>query len=81
MITINKAISVVIIVLSFSGIQCLGAIIYVDQTAEGTGYGSSWIDACNYLQDALAMAQSGDNISKSCYCKSTVLPLKISMHF
>jgi len=36
--------------------------IYVDADATGAGNGSSWGDAYNYLQDALAAAQSGDEI-------------------
>ena len=37
-------------------------IIYVDDDATGTNDGSSWTDAFNYLQDALAAAWSGDEI-------------------
>ena len=37
-------------------------IIYVDDDAAGANDGSSWNDAFNYLQDALAPAQSGDEI-------------------
>ena len=40
-----------------------GQIIYVDTDAPGpAGDGSSWTDAYNYLQDALADANSGDEI-------------------
>ncbi|NIP23087.1 MAG: hypothetical protein GWN67_05480 [Phycisphaerae bacterium] len=39
-----------------------GKIIYVDDDAPGVNDGSSWEDAYNYLQDALAAAQSGDMI-------------------
>lgn len=35
---------------------------YVDTTAVGNNDGSSWPDAFNYLQDALAAASSGDRI-------------------
>ena len=37
-------------------------IIYVDGDATGANDGSSWTDAYNYLQDALAVAYSGDEI-------------------
>jgi len=37
-------------------------IIYVDDDANGVNDGFSWADAFNYLQDALAASQSGDEI-------------------
>ncbi len=37
-------------------------IIYVDDNASGANDGSSWADAYNYLQDALTVAWSGDEI-------------------
>ena len=39
-----------------------GRIIYVDADAVGNNDGSSWIDAYNFLQDALVAASSGDEI-------------------
>ena len=39
-----------------------GRTIYVDADASGANDGSSWADAYNYLQDALADANSGDEI-------------------
>ncbi|MHC4602654.1 MAG: hypothetical protein ACYS6W_04910 [Planctomycetota bacterium] len=36
--------------------------IYADANATGANTGSSWTDAYNYLQDALAAASSGDEI-------------------
>ena len=36
--------------------------VYVDDDARGANNGSSWTDAYNYLQDALAVAQSGHEI-------------------
>ncbi len=39
-----------------------GKIIYVDDDANGANDGSSWTDAFNYLQDALAAANDGDEI-------------------
>jgi len=38
------------------------SIYYVDADANGANDGSSWTDAYNYLQDALADANSGDEI-------------------
>ena len=38
----------------------VGKIIYVDDDAAGTNDGSSWADAFNYLQDALADANFAD---------------------
>ncbi|MHC4259885.1 MAG: right-handed parallel beta-helix repeat-containing protein [Planctomycetota bacterium] len=40
----------------------MGRIIYVDEHASGRNDGSTWADAYNYLQDALADASSGDEI-------------------
>jgi len=37
-------------------------IIYVDDDVAGANDGSSWTDAYNYLQDALAVASEGDEI-------------------
>jgi hypothetical protein len=39
-----------------------GRTIYVDADATGANNGSSWADAYNYLQDALAVANSGYEI-------------------
>ncbi len=39
-----------------------GPIIYVDADAAGGNNGSSWLNAFNYLQDALAAASSGAEI-------------------
>ncbi len=46
----------------FLAIPCQAGIIYVDADANGANDGSSWTNACNYLQDALAIASSGDQI-------------------
>lgn len=37
-----------------------GRVIHVDADASGVGNGSSWTDACNFLQDALADANSSE---------------------
>ena len=39
-----------------------GKIIYVDYNASGANNGNSWADAYNDLQDALTLAQTGDEI-------------------
>lgn len=39
-----------------------GKTIYVDWNATGKNDGSSWLDACRFLQDALAFAMPGDEI-------------------
>ncbi|MHC4477338.1 MAG: right-handed parallel beta-helix repeat-containing protein [Planctomycetota bacterium] len=36
--------------------------LYVDASASGSNDGSTWADAYNYLQDALAVTSSGDSI-------------------
>jgi len=37
-------------------------IFYVDDTAPGANNGTSWFNAFNFLQDALAQAVAGDTI-------------------
>jgi len=39
-----------------------GSVIYVDDDAAGAGNGTSWVEAFADLQDAIAMAQGGDEI-------------------
>lgn len=39
-------------------LPCSGRVVYVDGRATGAHDGSSWQNACQYLQDALAMAAS-----------------------
>ncbi len=46
----------------FLVVPCQAGIIYVDADANGANDGTSWGDAYNYLQDALATASSGDEI-------------------
>ena len=41
---------------------CPARVTYVDDDATGANNGTSWADAYNYLQDALAEALSGDEI-------------------
>jgi hypothetical protein len=44
--------------------RSLERTVYVDPDAHGFNNGSSWIDAYNYLQDALADARSDANVSE-----------------
>jgi len=55
------AISALVVLFGITG-AAAGQIIYVDVDASGANNGSSWTDAYNYLQDALAAANSGDEI-------------------
>ncbi|MHC4637588.1 MAG: hypothetical protein ACYTBV_08815 [Planctomycetota bacterium] len=51
-----------VIICLLAGISCKAQIIYVDTNAPGTNNGSSWVNAYNYLQDALSIAGSVDEI-------------------
>jgi hypothetical protein len=53
---------IVVFILATTAPTFAGQIIYVDDDAPGANNGSSWKDAYNYLQDALAAAWSGDEI-------------------
>ena len=57
-----KIATVLFVVLAVCGATSAGQIIYVDADAKGANDGTSWADAYNYLQDALAVASSGDEI-------------------
>jgi predicted outer membrane repeat protein len=46
----------------FLAVPCSAETIYVDDAAAGANNGSSWANAYNYLQDALAACCSGDEI-------------------
>jgi len=48
-----------ILLLGASNASQAGPIIYVDADATGSNNGSNWLNAFNYLQDALAAASSG----------------------
>ena len=50
------------ILLAMACTSFAGQIIYVDIDANGLNNGSSWTDAYNYLQDAIATATVGDEI-------------------
>ncbi|MHC4641230.1 MAG: right-handed parallel beta-helix repeat-containing protein [Planctomycetota bacterium] len=53
---------VLLFILGAASANVHAKIIYVDDDAPGNNDGSSWNDAYNYLQDALAEAASGDEI-------------------
>jgi len=55
------AISVLVLLFGITGAGS-ATIIYVDADANGVNDGSSWADAYNYLQDALTVSSSGDEI-------------------
>jgi hypothetical protein len=42
--------------------MAVGKIIFADDDADGANDGASWADAYNDLQDALTVAQAGDEI-------------------
>jgi hypothetical protein len=58
---VNRWLVVSVFLLAMVG-TARGQIIYVDTDANGANDGSSWADAYNYLQDALAAAGSGDEV-------------------
>jgi len=57
-----RSVFVLVIVASLSPAGYAGRIIYVDDDAPGVNDGTNWKDAYWCLQDALAAAQSGDEI-------------------
>ncbi len=60
---LNTALIILVFVLVVGApVVAGGQIIYVDAGATGTNNGSSWTDAFNFLQDALAAAYYGDEI-------------------
>ncbi|MHC4574768.1 MAG: right-handed parallel beta-helix repeat-containing protein, partial [Planctomycetota bacterium] len=59
---LNTALATSIFLLMVASGLAKAARIYVDASASGNGSGTSWADAFNYLQDALAAASSGDEV-------------------
>jgi hypothetical protein len=65
------------------GIGCgvaAGDVIYVDANAVGANDGSSWADAFNYLQDALAYARTNPDVNEIRVAKGTYKPDESSAH-
>jgi len=60
-LTTLRVISVFLVALGAAA-TAAGGTIYVDVDASGANDGSSWTDAYNYLQDALTVSSSGDEI-------------------
>ena len=58
------------------GSTASGKILYVDDNATGANHGSSWTDAFCYLQDALTMAEKGDEIRVA---QGTYLPTQATI--
>jgi predicted outer membrane repeat protein len=58
---IQMAVAVCVLAVGLCGTR-MGEIIFVDDDASGAGNGSSWEAAFAHLQDALAVAQAGDEI-------------------
>lgn len=58
---IDKPVCVLVIVLA-SATMAHAEVRYVDATASGATDGTSWTDAFVHLQDALAVAQAGDEV-------------------
>jgi hypothetical protein len=57
-----KILTLLFATLVMASTAAMGKIIYVDADVNGENNGSSWADAFNYLQDALASVYSGDEI-------------------
>jgi len=53
--TLSRFMMVLCVCATVAGAQA-AQVIYVDDDASGTGNGSSWQNACKYLQDALSLA-------------------------
>ncbi|UCF43769.1 MAG: hypothetical protein JSV99_02235 [Planctomycetota bacterium] len=60
----SKKMGWVVLVWLFLAISCQAGIIYVDGGAGGSNNGSSWADAYNYLQDALAYANANGEVNE-----------------
>ncbi|MBN2272133.1 MAG: right-handed parallel beta-helix repeat-containing protein [Sedimentisphaerales bacterium] len=62
------------------GSPCLGKVIYVDTDAAGAGNGTSWADAYNYLQDALADANSTTELGEILVAQGIYRPDEDALH-
>jgi len=59
---LTKWLITTVLCVAVSSVTAAGQTIFVDADASGSNDGSSWTDAFNHLQDALAAASSGDEI-------------------
>ncbi|RPJ32909.1 MAG: right-handed parallel beta-helix repeat-containing protein, partial [Planctomycetaceae bacterium] len=57
---LSKWFVVIVCACAAAAIGAPATVIYVDAGANGTQTGSSWADACNHLQDALALAATAE---------------------
>jgi len=55
---VKRCLVIIGLLAAMTGITFADRIIYVDDDATGADNGSSWADACNFLQDALTDANS-----------------------
>ena len=60
--TVLQTLFVIATVLLATGPMSYGKVIYVDDDAAAPGDGASWATAYRFLQDALAVAEAGDEI-------------------
>ena len=59
---------------------CWGKVIYVDDDATGANDGRSWVDAYNYLEDALADANSSGESVEIRVAQGTYVPGEDVLH-
>ncbi len=57
-----KWLTTIVLCVVMPNLMAAGQTVFVDADASGSNDGSSWTDAFNHLQDALAAASSGDEI-------------------
>ena len=57
---LNKRFVVIVCAFAAVAVAAPARVIYVDVGAAGAKTGASWADACNYLQDALALAAAAE---------------------
>lgn len=61
-LNLSTCLVMLLLFLATTSATAIGKIIYVNANATGANNGTSWLDAFNYLQDALTIAQPGDKI-------------------
>ncbi len=57
-----RTVAIVCVLAACLSPSAMAKIVYADDDATGTNNGSSWANAFAHLQNALAVAQSGDEI-------------------